>query len=107
MTEPRIHITQHAKDRWRERIDPAASDAEAEAAIRAHTAAVNRAIAFGAERLKLPDGTRLHIKGVSVVTVTSGAMEARTLRIRSMICDPNAPRRKRFAKGQFKGWVAV
>lgn len=64
-----IFITRHAIERWIERVDNKATPAKAKAAILSHAAAIHHAARFGAQCVKLGDGTRLRVDGTTVVTV--------------------------------------
>lgn len=62
-------ITQHAAQRWCERVNPAASPDSAVAEIEAYRPVVERAAAFGCTRVRLGIGARLVLAGSTVVTV--------------------------------------
>jgi hypothetical protein len=66
-----VIITQHARERWIERVDPKASPEDAMLAIRASSHAVEAAISFGARIVRLGCGAKLVIHGGAVVTVLS------------------------------------
>lgn len=63
-----IHVTQHALNRFKERIRPA-SDEEAREAILSHITVLNIALAFGAPCVRCGDGMRIVLKGGAVTTV--------------------------------------
>lgn len=64
-----IHITHHAVDRYRERVEPALTFDQAMASLRTHERAVCVAAGFGCDTVKLGNGSRLILDGLSVVTV--------------------------------------
>ena len=61
-----IHVTQHAADRWIERV--CACDNPV-GQILNHETAIRKAAEFGAKSVKLPSRHRLILKGLRVVTV--------------------------------------
>lgn len=61
-------ITQHAVDRYIERVDPVAP-AKARAAIEAAFPVIRKAAAFGCDTVVLGNGGRLVLQGDVVVTV--------------------------------------
>lgn len=63
-----IRVTAHAIQRFQQRIF-ACSFEEARAAILSHTRALEAAVRFGAEVVRLADGSRLILEGNAVVTV--------------------------------------
>jgi len=64
-----VIVTGHAIERWIERINPRATWAGAEAAIRSHSLAIRRAALVGCTCVKLGEGMRLILDGARVVTV--------------------------------------
>lgn len=64
-----IHVTQHACERWIERVDPLASIETARLAILAHEPMLNAAVNFGCHQVNLGCGARLLLKGHTVTTV--------------------------------------
>lgn len=64
-------ITNHAAQRWCERIDRTATPETAIEAMRAHERMIDHAIAFGACSVKLGCGARLIIVSDAIVTVVS------------------------------------
>lgn len=70
-----VHVTEHAIDRWIERIAPDNRD-QARQAITASERAIEFAAAFGAHVVRLPNGAKLVCKGrgpVRVITVLGRA----------------------------------
>ncbi len=67
--KPGIFITRHAIARYIERIDPCATEAEADAAIRSHSAAIIVAADFGCRTVRLGSGAKLVLDDRNVVTV--------------------------------------
>jgi hypothetical protein len=63
-----VVVTQHAAQRWSERVRPCSRD-EAVAEIASHEKAIQAAAEFGAHAVKLPSRHRLVLDGVRVVTV--------------------------------------
>lgn len=63
-----IRVTRHACERFVERVAPC-SFAEAKASILSHSKALETAVAFGAEVVKLGTGHRLILQGATVVSV--------------------------------------
>jgi hypothetical protein len=68
-----IRVTQHALDRYRERIAPV-SEEEARDAILAHITVINIALAFGAPCVRCGDGMRLLMKDGAITTVLAPEM---------------------------------
>lgn len=64
-----MNVTAHAKRRYIERINPAATFVQAEAAIRASENAVRAAAKFGCRIVLLGNGGRLVLDGENVITV--------------------------------------
>lgn len=64
-----IRVSMHAAERWCERVDPAASLAEAVERIQESSRAIRIAAAFGCHCLKLGCGAKLVLDGETVVTV--------------------------------------
>lgn len=62
-------ISQHAAERYVERIAPGMTLGEAEAVMMRSAAAIDLAAAFGATGVRLPCGARLVLRGGVVVTV--------------------------------------
>lgn len=62
-------ISQHAAQRWVERINPRMTLGEAEAAMMLSARAIDVAAAFGATGIRLACGARLVLSGDCVVTV--------------------------------------
>lgn len=62
-----IHISNHAIERWLERVDPKASWAEARQALSGP--AITLAAEFGAPFVKLGTGQRVVLQGSRVITV--------------------------------------
>lgn len=54
-----VEITDHAVDRWLERVEPRVTRTEAAAHIAAHARAIRAAAAFGANIVRLATGHRL------------------------------------------------
>lgn len=79
-----ITITAHAVDRFIQRIDPAATPAQARAEILSHEPAIVKAAEFGCRCVKLGCGARLLLRGYDVVTVLS----AKQGRDREMMARP-------------------
>lgn len=71
-----VTVTQHAAQRWAERVHPCTL-AEAATQIRAHTDAILKAAGFGAKLLKLPSLHRLVLAGTTVITVTPSSKRTR------------------------------
>lgn len=71
-----IRVSKHAIVRYRERIR-ACSITDARAAILLHSRALEAAAAMGARIVRLGDGSRLILDGLTVVTVFSKDMIAR------------------------------
>jgi hypothetical protein len=63
-----VEITGHAIQRYRERVEPL-SDMDALAEIESHSAAIEKAAAFGCGTVILGNGARLKLKGDVVMTV--------------------------------------
>jgi predicted O-methyltransferase YrrM len=66
-----IHVTLHAAERYRERVEPALTVPEAISRIRTAEKAVECAAGFGCSTVRLGNGAKLILDGVSVVTVLS------------------------------------
>lgn len=66
-----IHVTNHAANRWIERVDPRLTLDQARDEIRTHTRAIVAASDFGAHTVKLACGARLIVEHRNVVTVLS------------------------------------
>lgn len=64
-----IFVTQHAAERWVERVAPHFTIDQAKAEIRTHTAMIIVAANFGATTIKLGCGARLILEERNVVTV--------------------------------------
>jgi hypothetical protein len=64
-------VTQHAVERYQERIDPRLTPAEARAAIQASARAVEVAARFGCRSVRQGCGAKLILVGDAVVTVLS------------------------------------
>lgn len=64
-----IHVTDHAAQRYVERIDGSLSIEQAHAIIATHERIVTAAAAFGAPTVRLGNGARLVLVGTRVVTV--------------------------------------
>ena len=65
-----IVVSQHARTRYAERIEPCSLD-EARDRILAHSRAIEAAAAFGAEVVRLGTGARIILDGLTVVTCYS------------------------------------
>lgn len=74
---PHIHVTRHALDRYRERVDRRCDDATIRARI--DTTHNRVAVRFGAPFIKLGTGQRLVIVDGSVVTVLPSGIWPQTL----------------------------
>jgi hypothetical protein len=61
-----IHITRHAIERYRERVEPVD---EGTALARLRSPVISKAVAFGCGSVKLPGGQRVVIEDGCVVTV--------------------------------------
>lgn len=61
-------VTAHACERFCERVRPCSFD-EARDAVLSHARAIEKAIAFGCEVVRLGDGCRIILQGDRVVTV--------------------------------------
>jgi hypothetical protein len=84
-----VHVTEHAIDRYIERIAPVGRDA-ARAAIAAAAPAILIASAFGAHTVRLGNGARLAITGrhnIRIVTVLPRDWFNRADLPRSWRCD--------------------
>jgi hypothetical protein len=64
-----IHVSNHACQRYRERIDPACSLAEAHERIVASAPMIETAAKFGARLVRQASGAKLILEGTAVVTV--------------------------------------
>ena len=62
-------ITTHAAERYIERVDPTLTLDQARAAILTSERAVEAAAGFGCRTVKLGNGGRLQLDGLTVVTV--------------------------------------
>jgi hypothetical protein len=65
----KVNITRHAIDRYLQRVDASLSPEAAKAEMLAASSAIERAAAFGCDAVKLGNGARLILDGLSVVTV--------------------------------------
>jgi hypothetical protein len=65
--DSKVIVTKHALSRYRQRVDPRASYADAVAAL--STPAIVSAAAFGARFVRLATGHRITLKGNVVMTV--------------------------------------
>lgn len=63
-----VHITDHAVQRYRERIEPVDAD-QAKAAMLHASDTIDVAAEFGCSRVVLGNGARLVLQGSTVVTV--------------------------------------
>lgn len=63
------YVTQHAAQRWCERVDPRATEDEAMCAIASHDRAITVAAGFGCHVVRLANHAKLILTGDSVVTV--------------------------------------
>lgn len=68
-----IHITNHAIERWQERVENIPGEA-VRYRIEQHLPAIVAAARFGAPSVKLGNGVRLILDGRSVVTVLGRGM---------------------------------
>lgn len=68
-------ISQHAAERWVERIAPGMTLGEAEAAMMLSAHAIDVAAAFGADKVVLGSGARLCLCGDVVVTVKAAVRQ--------------------------------
>jgi hypothetical protein len=70
-----VHVTEHAVDRYIERVSPIGR-AEARAAMQGAERSIERAVAFGSHLVRLGSGARLVLRGresIRVVTVLGRA----------------------------------
>jgi hypothetical protein len=63
-----IQVSKHAIERWRERVDPAANDETALAAILRHEKIIELAVKFNCSSIILGCGSRLKLIGNTVTT---------------------------------------
>jgi hypothetical protein len=68
-----IHVTDHAMRRFAERVTPCSLE-EAKAAILSHSRALETAVQFDCQVVKLGDGSKLILQGNRVVTVQARYM---------------------------------
>jgi hypothetical protein len=64
---PELIVTRHAMDRYRERVEDVP---DGEIVARLKEPVFQRAAEFGAPFVRLPEGQRVVIRGLAVVTVT-------------------------------------
>lgn len=64
-----IHVTAHAVDRYRERINPILTPDQAKAVIQSHAIAVKAAADFGCRVVRTGNGAKPILDGTTVVTV--------------------------------------
>lgn len=64
-----VRVTHHAAERYVERIAPGLSIEQATIAIEGAAPAIAVAVAFGCKVVRLGNGARLCLKGLTVVTV--------------------------------------
>lgn len=62
-------LSQHAFERYVERVDPSATYAQVAAIVRGASKAIDVAARFGCSVVRLGDGTKLVLQGEDVVTV--------------------------------------
>ena len=62
-------VTQHAAERYVERVNPELTVEQAKAAMMASARAIDTAAAFGASCVRLGNGARLMLQGDVVVTI--------------------------------------
>jgi len=64
-----VTITDHAAQRWVERVDPGATREEAASVMMAAERAINAAAEIGCHVVRMSNGAKLMIRGDRVVTV--------------------------------------